>query len=213
MHVLMSDYPHTIDNGAGERLTFLGISSDDQGEYLEVRNSVSPGSGPPMHVHHLQEEAVTVQRGTMAWQLQGGEEHLAHTGESASFAPGQMHRFWNAGDEDLVCSGWVRPPHNIEYFLTQVYASTRANGGRRPRLFDVAYLLTRYRSEFAMADIPTPVLRLVFPVVSGVGRVLGMGRRFAGAPEPVTRGRPPGSVRGVPTSPPEAPARATPRPR
>ncbi len=24
----MSDYPHTIDNGAGEKLTFLGLRSD-----------------------------------------------------------------------------------------------------------------------------------------------------------------------------------------
>ena len=41
----MSDYPHTIDNGGGERLTFLGAGSDEQGEYLEVTNTVSPGSG------------------------------------------------------------------------------------------------------------------------------------------------------------------------
>jgi hypothetical protein len=35
----MSDYPHTIDNGAGEKLIFHGIRSDERGEYLE-----SPGS-------------------------------------------------------------------------------------------------------------------------------------------------------------------------
>jgi hypothetical protein len=27
----MSHHPHTIDNGAGEQLTFLGIRSDEQG--------------------------------------------------------------------------------------------------------------------------------------------------------------------------------------
>ena len=41
----------------------------------------------------------------------------------------------------------------------------RENGGKRPRLFDAAYLLTRYRSEFGMAEIPAPVQRVVFPVV------------------------------------------------
>ena len=35
----MADYPRTIDNGGGER--------------LEIRNVVSPGSGPPMHVQRL----------------------------------------------------------------------------------------------------------------------------------------------------------------
>jgi quercetin dioxygenase-like cupin family protein len=186
----MSDYPRTVDNGAGEELTFLGIRSDERGEYLEARNTVRPGSGPPMHVHHLQEEAITVERGKMGWQRQGAEEQLAGPGETVTFAPGDVHRFWNAGDEELVCSGYVRPPDNLEYFLTQVFASIRANGGKRPRLFDAAYLTTRYRSEFGMADIPGPVQRFVFPVVTAVGRLLGRDRRFAGAPEPVTRPRP-----------------------
>jgi quercetin dioxygenase-like cupin family protein len=183
----MSDYPHTIENGAGERLTFSAPRSDERGEFQEVRNVVSPGSGPPMHVHYLQEEALTVEKGTMGWQLQGEEEHLAQVGETATFAPGEMHRFWNAGDDELVCSGYVRPPDNVEYFLTQIYASTKANGGKRPRLFDAAYLLTRYRSEFGMAEIPAPVQRFVFPVVVAVGRLFGRHRRFAGAPEPVKR--------------------------
>jgi quercetin dioxygenase-like cupin family protein len=183
----MSAYPRTIDNGAGEELTFLGTRTDERGEYVEARNTVKPGSGPPMHVHRLQEESLTVERGTMGWQRQGDEEQLAGPGETVTFAPGEVHRFWNAGDDDLVCSGYVRPPDNLEYFLTQIYASTRENGGTRPRLFDAAYLVSRYRSEFGMAEIPAPVQRFVFPVVVAVGRLLGKGRRFAGAPEPVKR--------------------------
>jgi quercetin dioxygenase-like cupin family protein len=186
----MSHHPRTIDNGAGEELTFLGIRSDERGEYAEARNSVSPGSGPPMHVHYLQEEALTVERGTMGWQRQGEEEHVARVGETVTFAPGEVHRFWNAGDDELVCSGHVRPPDNLEYFLSQIFASTRANGGKRPRMFDAAYLLSRYRSEFGIADIPAPVQRFVFPVVVAVGRLRGLHRRFADAPEPVSRARP-----------------------
>lgn len=101
-----------------------------------------------------------------------------------------MHRFWNAGEDELVGTGFVRPPDNLEYFLTQIYASTKANNGRRPRLFDGAYLARRYRSEFGMADIPQPVQRVVFPIVVTIGRLLGLHRRFAGAPEPVSRSRP-----------------------
>jgi quercetin dioxygenase-like cupin family protein len=186
----MSDYPRTIDNGAGEELTFLGRRTDDRGEYLEARNTVKPGSGPPMHVHRLQEESLTVERGTMGWQREGGDEQIAGTGETVTFPPGEVHRFWNPGDDDLVCTGYVRPPDNIEYFLTQIYASTRAAGGKRPRLFDAAYLSLRYRSEFAITEIPAPVQRALFPVVVAVGRVFGLHKRFAGAPEPVSRSRP-----------------------
>jgi quercetin dioxygenase-like cupin family protein len=191
----MSNYPYTIENGAGEQLTFVDRPSDEQGEYLEARNAVSPGSGPPMHVHYLQEEVLTVESGTMGWQRLGEEEQLAQSGESARFAPGEVHRFWNAGDDELICTGFVRPPDNLEYFLTQIYASTRANDGRRPRLFDGAYLLSRYRSEFGMPDPPRPVQRVVFPIVVVIGRLLGLHRRFAGAPEPVSRSRPDGTTR------------------
>ena len=184
----MSEYPRTIENGAGERLTFLGVGTDERGAYLEVENTVSPGSGPPNHVHRFQEEGLTVERGTMGWQLRDGDEHLARSGESITFAPGEVHRFWNAGDDELVGTGYVRPPDNLEYFLTQIYASMKANDGKRPRLFDSAYLLTRYRSEFGMTDIPAPVQRIVFPIVLAVGRIRGLHHRFDGAPEPVTRG-------------------------
>ena len=179
----MSDYPRTIDNGAGELLTF----SEPGPDYQEARNVVSPRSGPPMHVHYLQEESLTVERGTMGWQREGGEEQIAHVGETVTFPPGDIHRFWNAGDDELVCSGHVRPPDNVEYFLTKVYESMRANGGKRPRMFDAAYLLTRYRSEFGMTEIPAPVQRFLFPVVLRVGKLRGLDKRFADAPEPVRR--------------------------
>ena len=184
----MNQYPHTIDNGAGEELTFVGIGHDERGEYLEIRNTVAPGAGPPMHVHHLQEEGLTVERGTMAYEALGGEERLAGSGESATFAPGVAHRFWNAGEDELVCTGFARPPDNLEYFLTEIYASMRRNGGKRPGAFDGAYLSQRYRDEFGMLAVPQPVQRLLFPVVVAVGRVLGWHRCFAGAPEPVRRG-------------------------
>ena len=83
----MSDYPRTIDNGAGEELTFLGVRTDERGEYLEARNTVKPGSGPPMHVHRLQEESLTVERGTMGWKRLGGEEQIAGLGADGHVRP------------------------------------------------------------------------------------------------------------------------------
>ena len=151
-----------------------------------MRNAVAPGAGPPMHVHHLQEEGLTVERGMIGYQSEGGREHTAGPGESVTFAPGDAHRFWNAGDDELVCTGFVRPPGNLEYFLTEVYASMRRKGRDRPGLFDGAYLGQRYRSEFEMTEVPVLVRRLVFPVVAGAGKLLGLHRRFAEAPEPLT---------------------------
>ncbi len=181
----MYDYPHTIENGAGERLTFVRRGRDERGELLEVENLVDPGAGPPMHVHHRQEESLTVLSGTIGYQALGEEPKTAGLGETLSFAPGVAHKFWNAGTEQLSCTGRVRPPDNVEYFLTQIFDSARRHGGKRPGLFDAAFLLTRYRSEFDMLDIPAPIRRFVFPVIARIGSAVGKDRRFAGAPEPV----------------------------
>jgi hypothetical protein len=55
----------------------------------------------------------------------------------------------------------------------------------------VAFLTRRYRSEVAMLEIPALVQRLVFPVIVAVGRLLGRYARYANAPAPVRRPRPP----------------------
>ncbi|UJA21703.1 cupin domain-containing protein [Thermoleophilia bacterium SCSIO 60948] len=178
-------YPHSIESGGGERLTFEARRHDEKGEYLEVTNVVAAGSGPPMHVHHLQEEALTVTSGTLVYEIQGEEPRTAGPGETVSFAPGVAHRFHAGAGEELRCTGYVRPPHNLEFFLGEIFASTRRNGGKRPGLFDSAWLLTRYRSEFDMAEIPAPVKRFVLPLIARLGQAVGRARRFDAAPEPV----------------------------
>jgi len=121
-----------------------------------------PRRGPPMHLHHLQEEGLTVERGTIGYKTEGGPEQTVGPGETVTFLPGEAHRFWNAGDEELVCTGFIRPPDNVEYFLTEMYASMRRSGGDRPGRFDGAYLGHRYRTEFEMTEVPKPVRRLIF---------------------------------------------------
>ncbi len=180
-------YPHTIENGAGERLTFLRRVPGPTGDRLEVENVVQPGAGPPMHVHHLQVEALTVERGRLAWQRPGEPPQYAETGETATFRPGEAHKFWNPGQDVLRCTGYIEPADNVEYILSQIFASTRRNGGAVPGLFDAAYLTRRYRSEMAMLEIPAVVQSVLFPLLVVIGRVLGKYRKYEGGPEPVRR--------------------------
>ena len=180
-------HPHTIENGAGERLTFLRLVQDPAGDRLEVENLVTPGSGPPMHVHHHQKEALTVRQGRIGYQRAGGPPGFAGPGETVIFEPGEAHRFWNAGDEDLLCAGYIQPADNVEYFLTALFDSQRGSGRGRPDPFEAAFLMRRYRSEFYMFEIPAAVQRFVFPVVVALGRALGKYGKYADAPEPVRR--------------------------
>jgi quercetin dioxygenase-like cupin family protein len=180
-------YPHTIENGAGERLTFLRRVEGPAGDRLEVENVVKPGSGPPMHAHLHQEEGITVHEGRLAYQRPGEEPQFAGPGDTVVFAPGEAHKFWNAGEEDLLGSGYVQPADNLEYFLTAIYESQRENGGKRPDPFEAAFLARHFRSEFEMSEIPALVQRVVFPVQVALGRLLGKYKKYADAPEPVRR--------------------------
>ena len=175
-------YPHTIDNGHGEKLTFLGI----QDGRLRARSHVAPGAGPPMHIHHMQTESMSVHAGRVGVQIAGEPQFFRGPGETVTFAPGVEHRFWNAGEDELVMTGEVYPPHNLEFFLTQVFASTKAHGGR-PGAFDGAFLMTRYRDEFTLTAIPVLVRRFVLPIQAFLGRLLRRYGHFEDAPAPVRR--------------------------
>jgi mannose-6-phosphate isomerase-like protein (cupin superfamily) len=180
-------YPHTIDNGLGERLTFVRRVPGPRGDRLELENVIAPDGGPPMHVHHYQDEALTVVQGRIGYVRQGESPRYAGPGETVVFRAGDVHRFWNAGDEPLRCTCSIEPADNIEYFLEQIYESQRRAGGARPDPFDAAFLARRYRSEFALTEIPAAVQRFVFPVMVAVGHLLGRYARYADAPRPVRR--------------------------
>ena len=89
----MKTYPYTIENGSGEVLTFLGRVRGQDGERVEAEARAQPGAGPPMHVHHLQEEAMTVVSGKLGFQMVGGPPQYAGPGETKIFAPGVGHRW------------------------------------------------------------------------------------------------------------------------
>ena len=59
----------------------------------------------------------------------------------------------------------------------------------RPGLFDAGFLVTRYRTEFAMLELPALARHVIVPVVYVVGTLLGKYRKFKDAPAPVAANR------------------------
>ena len=177
--------PHTIKNCIGETLIFKEVVHEVDGDKLLVENYVVPGSGPVMHTHLLQDEALTVLEGRIGYQIKGGPEQFAGVGETIVFERGTPHRFWNAGDEVLHCKGWVKPMNTIVFFLSSVYAAQNKTGTAIPEKFDGAYLIKRYASEYDMADMPSFVKKIVIPITYYVGKLLGKYKHFHNAPEPV----------------------------
>jgi mannose-6-phosphate isomerase-like protein (cupin superfamily) len=168
----------------GETLTILKHGSETNGEYTQFEGSDEPGIGPPLHVHFKQEEGLKVMKGIMGVEVNGTEIKLRE-GEEYIFSPGVAHRFWNAGNERLHYTGYVKPSLNYEYFIEQVYISANKNGDDKPRAFDAAFLLTRYKTEFDMLVIPRPVKLIVFPLLLFIGNLTGKFRKYKDAPLPV----------------------------
>jgi hypothetical protein len=101
------------------------------------------------------------------------------------FKRGTPHRFWNAGEEVLHCTGYVKPANTIVFYLSAVYAAQNKTGTERPEKFDGAYLLKRYASEYEMAELPGFVKKVIIPITYYIGRLLGKYKHFKNAPEPV----------------------------
>lgn len=180
-------FPHTIQNCIGEKLVFTGLVKEPDGDRLIVENFVNPGVGPVMHTHFLQEEALTVVTGRIGYQVKGEASRYAEPGETVVFAPGVPHRFWNAGNEIMHCRGYVKPANTLMFFLSSLFEAQNKSGSARPELFDAAFLMTRYSSEYEMNELPWLVKKIVVPVVYRIGKLLGKYRHFVNAPEPIKR--------------------------
>jgi quercetin dioxygenase-like cupin family protein len=178
-------YPHTIQNCLGEKLIFKALQPEPDGDRLLVENFVTPGNGPVMHTHYLQDECLTVLEGTIGYQVQGEEEQFAGPGETVLFERGTPHRFWNAGTNTLHCTGWVKPANTLVFFLTAIYDAQNKSGKAQPEPFDAAYLLTRYHKEYAMNELPAFVKKAVIPATYLLGQFMGKYKKFEDAPKPV----------------------------
>ena len=179
-------YPHTIENCIGEKLIFKEIQKEPGGDRVLVENYVTPGNGPVMHTHWLQDEALTVIKGQLGYQIQGQQKKYAGEGETVLFRRGIAHRFWNDGQEVLHCKGWLKPANSIVFFLTSIYAAQNKSGKAQPEQFDAAYLIKRYATEYDLPEIPKFVKKTIIPITYRIGKLLGKSTHFKNAPDPVT---------------------------
>ena len=175
-------YPRTIDDGIGARITFLGVPDDVRARCpapstpAPARRCTSTSSRP---------RPSPSSPAASASSSKASPEQFAGPGDTVHLRPRRRPPLLERRRHRADVTGEVLPADNLEYFLTQVYASTAAHGGR-PGAFDGAFLLTRYRTEFAMTEIPAPVRRFVFPSRPSLGRLLGRYARYADAPAPVS---------------------------
>jgi len=158
---------------------------DAQGQtVLAVDGSLPPGSdGPPLHVHLREHEEFIVKAGTLGAQV-GAKEIVVPAGGTAVLPAGLPHRWWNAGDDLLEISGQVVPAVDLDRYLQAVFAVVNAGPSGKPSIFYLAHVAWRNRRTQALAKPPQAIQRILFPLVVGVGRILGKyrGEGWPGSP-------------------------------
>ena len=87
-----------LTSGPGRDLVFKVTGDDNEGAFDFFTVDVAPKSGPPLHVHHTQEETLYVLKGR--YKVQVGDEVFRCDVGGFVYMPKQVpHAFFNLTDE------------------------------------------------------------------------------------------------------------------
>ena len=174
----------TLENPiTGERFTFTDTAATTDGELLAFDLALRPGGAVPIaHVHPIQTERFEVLEGQMRFRV-GLRTRLAGPGDVVEVAPGVIHSFANAGEEEARLHVEVRPALAMEQMLAEVVALAEAGRmterGMPRNLLDLAVLARKYDQEAHAPYLSVGVQRMLLaPLVFSA-------RRRHAAPQPV----------------------------
>lgn len=74
------------------------FSADTESAYCVMELTLPPGGGAPQHVHHREDEIITVMEGTLTVTSTEGKDHAAPVGSVVRLPRGARHAFRNASD-------------------------------------------------------------------------------------------------------------------
>lgn len=96
--VLTADEGLRLESGPGRDLIFKVTGDDTGGAFDYFIVQVAPNGGPPLHVHHGQEETIHVLKGRYKIQI-GTETFTCEEGGFAHLPADVPHAFLNLTDE------------------------------------------------------------------------------------------------------------------
>jgi len=141
-------------------ITFLASFVIETAIAWRSKSFAPPNVGAPMHLHHLQEEAITVVAGKLGLSLPVSnratasrrDDHL----EAGCWAP-----LVNAGTTELRCTGG-HTAGTTSSTSSRLLRFDEAEWTKTPGFFDAAFLLTRYRRKYACSTFQRSCKRWCF---------------------------------------------------
>ncbi|MBV9386541.1 MAG: cupin domain-containing protein [Chroococcidiopsidaceae cyanobacterium CP_BM_ER_R8_30] len=113
--LLMKPGQGTSVSIVGDILTFKAVGEDTNGQYTLVEVQVDPDIGPPLHIHHREDETFYIQEGELEFQL--GDQIIIATPGTFLYSPkGHVHRFTNKTNQRAKMLAWYMPAGIERYF-------------------------------------------------------------------------------------------------
>ena len=166
----------TIENPlSGERITFLEVPSETNGDLLRFDWHIPPRFSIPEHVHVRQEERHEIVSGTLRGRV-GGRERDFGSGERIIGPAGVPHARRNPSDgEELRIVSELQPALGFEALLETSFAIARDlktdRMGAPKHLLRIFILLDESGGEFYPTGVPASAWRAFLMLIAALARV------------------------------------------
>ncbi len=152
--------------------------------FLELRGTLpAHREGPPLHIHHFEDEEGLVTAGTLSAEV-GGQRVDVGAGKTVRLPREVPHRWWNEGDQPLSFEGRTYPIVDLDRYLQAMFEVMNAGVSNRPPLFYLAHVALRHRRTQTVLVMPRLIQAILFRVVVVFGTLLGRyrGTKWPGCP-------------------------------
>jgi len=168
----------------GESMTFVTISRETGGEYVEIELRAEPDAFvAAAHVHPTQTETFEVIEGTLAVKV-AGETVEASAGDVLVVEPGAAHKWWNGGESELVFRCRISPALQFESLIETMFALAsdgKTNRKGMPNPFRLAVIANAHLDTVVLPFPPVWMQKAALAVGAPFGRLLGYGPAYTAA--------------------------------
>jgi mannose-6-phosphate isomerase-like protein (cupin superfamily) len=174
-----------VNTATGETITFLETAADTGGVYTLIECTVRPGGGVPMaHVHPYQSETFEIIEGELSMKA-GRDKLVAQPGDVVLVSPGQVHKFWNAGDEPVRFRCTVLPSLQFESVIETMFAldaDGKLNKRGLPNPLRLAVIAKATFDDARAPYVPAWMQKAGLAVGAALGRLAGYEPTYAPQP-------------------------------
>jgi quercetin dioxygenase-like cupin family protein len=159
-----------------ERMTFLRTAAQTRGEHVLIELRSEPGGFvAAAHKHPVQTEQFEIVRGTLGAKI-GGKKITATAGEALTVEPGVPHKWWNAGDDELVFRAEITPAGQFEQLIETMFglaADGKTNKKGMPNPLRLAVIAKHHFDDVQLPFPPVALQRLGLAMGAPLGRLVG----------------------------------------